>query len=80
MAAEQKELVKKVRAQISRRYIDTSLLNVAVNGASVHLTGVIKVLRTHPNVELPAEMEKISTILRTIPGIRDVVWDVAQRS
>jgi hypothetical protein len=75
-----KEVARKVRAQIARRYIDTSMLNISVHGASVHLVGAIRILRTHPNVDLKAEMDTISTILRTVPGVREVVWDVSQRS
>lgn len=74
-----KEVTRKVRAQIARRYIDTSMLNVSVHGASVHLVGQIRVLRTHPNVDLKSEMDTLSQILRTVPGIREVVWDVSQR-
>ena len=80
MSVETKETHKKVRSQIARRYIDASLLNISVVGSSVHLTGVIRILRTHPEVDLKAEMDKISQILRTLPGVRDVVWDVSQRS
>ncbi|MDW8206958.1 MAG: BON domain-containing protein [Chloroherpetonaceae bacterium] len=79
-ALEGKELAKKVRAQIARRYIDSSLLNISVFGGSVHLVGAIRTLRTHPDIDMKAEMETISQILRTIPGVRDVVWDVSIRS
>ena len=75
-----KEMARKVRAQIARRYIDTSMLNISVYGGSVHLVGIIKVLRTHPNVDLKSEMDTLSQILRTVPGVREVVWDVTQRS
>ena len=75
-----KEETRKVRAQIARRYVDTSMLTVSVIGGNVHLTGVLGTLRSHPGVDLKAEMMQISQILRTIPGIRDVVWDVTQRS
>ena len=75
-----KELAKKVRSQIARRYIDASLLNVSVYGGSVHLVGAIKTLRSHQNIDMKSEMETISQILRTIPGIREVVWDVSVRT
>lgn len=74
-----KEATRKVRAQIARRYVDSSMMSVSVIGGSVHITGVISVLRSHPNLDLAGEMAQISTILRSIPGIRDVVWDVTQR-
>ena len=77
--ADNKESTRKVRAQIARRYVDSSMLTISVIGGNVHFSGVIGILRSHPNVELKAEMLQISQILRTIPGIRDVTWDVTQR-
>jgi osmotically-inducible protein OsmY len=79
-ASESKETVRKVRAQLARRYVDTSMVNVSVYGGSVHLVGIIKPLRSHANVDLKSEMDTISQILRTIPGVREVVWDVSQRA
>lgn len=75
-----KDMVRKVRAQIARRYVDTSLLNVSVVGGSVYLSGVIAILRTNPGIDLRAEMLQITQILRSISGIRDVTWDVTQRT
>lgn len=75
-----KEETRKVRSQIARRYVDSSMLSVSVIGGNVHLTGVLGTLRSHPGVDLKGEMQQISQILRTLPGIRDVVWDVTQRS
>lgn len=74
-----KELAKRVRSQLARRYVDTSLLSVTVYGNAVRFNGVIGVLRSHPNTDLKVEMEQISTILRTIPGVRDVTWDVSHK-
>jgi|GEM_PF-1435801 len=74
------EAIKKVRAQLARRYIDTSTLNVTISGGNVHLTGAIRKLRAHPQVDLHQEMDQISQILKTIAGVREVVWDVALRS
>jgi hypothetical protein len=80
MSTENKELVRKIRGQIARRYVDSSMLNVHCVGGSVHLSGVLRIIRTHANVNLKEEMETISTILRTVPGVRDVVWDVTLRT
>lgn len=79
MSAENKEMLKRVRGQISRRYVDASMVNVHVSGGVVTLTGIIRHLRTYPNVELREEMEQISKILRSQSGIREVVWDVTIR-
>lgn len=76
---EANEQRRMVRAQINRRYIDASLLNISVIGGVVYLTGVIKALRTHPDVNLKEEMETISKVLRQ-SGMRDVTWDVNLRT
>jgi hypothetical protein len=73
-------LTKLVRSQIARRYIDSSLLDIRVSHGLVQLRGVVRVLRSHPDIDLKKEMETISTILRQKSGIRDVVWDVTQRT
>jgi len=78
MSQEQKDATRRVRAQVSRRLFDSSLLNISVIGANVHFTGVISTLRSHPNVSLQEEMDTLSKILRQ-QGIRDVVWDVSRR-
>ncbi len=80
MSTENKEMAKKVRGQIARRYVDASLVNVNCIGGNVHLTGVLKILRTHATVDLKEEMENISKLLRTLPGVREVVWDVSLRT
>ena len=77
---EMMEVLKKVRAQLARRYIDTSNVNVTISGGNVHLSGAIRKLRAHPQVDLHQEMDQITQILKLIPGIREVVWDVALRS
>lgn len=80
MSTENKELGKKIRGQIARRYVDASMVNVNCVGGTVYLTGVLKVLRTNANVDLKEEMENISKVLRTVPGVREIVWDVTRRT
>jgi len=74
------EATKMVRSTIGRRYIDSSLLDIRVMHGVVRLTGVIRPLRTHADMDLRKEMEVITTILRQKAGIRDVVWDVSIRA
>ena len=80
MSVENKDLVKKVRGQIARRYVDASMVNVNCVGGTVYLTGVLKTLRTHANIELKEEMENINKVLRAVPGVREVIWDVNLRT
>jgi len=37
-------------------------------------------MREHANVNLKEEMESIGKLLRAMPGVRDVVWDVTLRT
>jgi len=78
--SEDASTTRMVRSQIARRYIDSSLLDIRVMHGVVRLTGVIRKLRTQPDVDLNKEMEIISTMLRQKAGIRDVVWEVTQRT
>jgi hypothetical protein len=80
MANEDAAMTKMVRSQIARRYIDSSMLDVRVSHGVVRLGGVIRTLRTSPDVDLQKEMETISNILRGKMGIRDIVWEVTQRT
>ena len=75
-----KSLVKMIRGQIGRRPIDTSQLVITVSGTNVYLNGVVRPLRAAGEVDMQSEMNAISTILRTKPGIKDVVWDVILRT
>jgi hypothetical protein len=67
-----------VRREISRRYIDSSSLDVRVMHGVVYLRGWVDNLRgSHQQrVDLNEEMELIHRILTQKPGIRDVVVEV----
>jgi hypothetical protein len=80
MANSDAEMTKMVRSQIARRTIDSSMLNIRCSHGIVYLVGVIRTLRGHTDIDLNKEMEHISAALRSKPGIREVVWDVTQRT
>ena len=80
MSTENKEMAKKIRGQIARRYVDASMVNVNCIGGTVYLTGVLKTLRTHASLNLKEEMDNIGKLLRTVPGVREIVWDVTLRT
>jgi osmotically-inducible protein OsmY len=80
MPAEDPETTRRVRAQITRRYVDSSQLDVRVMHGTVYLRGVLRQLRTHREVDLEKEMETISHVLRQQPGVRDVVWEATLRA
>ncbi len=69
-----------VRSQIGKRYVDSSLLDIRVSHGIVYLRGVLRTLRTHANLDLAKEMEVISTVLRSKPGVREVVWETTIRA
>jgi hypothetical protein len=47
-----KELTRRVRAEVARRNIDASMLNVSVLGTTAHFTGFVGKLRSHEEVDL----------------------------
>jgi len=79
MAAENAPATRAARAEVTRRLVDSSQLEVRVIGTVAYLTGVISTLRTHPDVDLKHEMEIITHNLRGRSGIRDVVWEATMR-
>lgn len=79
MANENAATTKMVRGQIGRRTIDATQLVIQVSGGIVHFGGVLRPLRTSGNMDMQLEMNNISTILRSKPGVKDVVWDVTLR-
>jgi hypothetical protein len=80
MAGENAAMTKIVRAKISRRNIDSSQLNIRCSHGIIYLIGVIRTTRAEPNLDLNREKEHISTVLRSVPGVREIVWDVTQRT
>ena len=77
MPVEDAEMTRMVRREISRRYIDSSMLDVRVMHGVVYLRGWVAKLRGHPHeVDLREELELIHRILIQKPGIRDVVVEV----
>lgn len=76
MAVGDAECTRMVQRELSRRYVDTSLMDIRVIHGVVYMRGIMRRLRTHPNVDLERESEIIRKILRQKPGIRGVIWEV----
>jgi osmotically-inducible protein OsmY len=70
---EDAEMTRMVRREVSRRYVDTSKLDVRVMHGVVYLRGTISSLRSHPDVDVSEEIQIIERIIRQRPGIRDVI-------
>jgi len=79
MPAENSPATRIARAEITRRNIDSSMLEVRVLGSVCYMSGVVGNLRTHPDLNIKKEMEIITHSLRGKSGIRDVVWDCTIR-
>lgn len=75
MPAEDASMTRLVQREISRRYIDATRLDVKAVHGVVYLRGSIRKLRGH-DVDLKKELEVINRVLRSKPGIRDVIMDV----
>ena len=76
MPVEDAEMTRQVRREISRRYIDSTNIDVRVIHGVVYLRGYIEKLRGHESMGLSEELDIILRILRSRPGIRDVVNEV----
>lgn len=77
MAVGDAECTRMVMRELNRRYVDTSQLDVRVIHGVVYLRGILKRLRTHPEIDLEREAELIRKILRQRPEVRGIVWEVA---
>ncbi len=75
-----KETTRRVRAEVARRNIDSTMLNVSVLGTTVHFIGFISKLRSHEEVDLKEEMEAITHLVQMHCGVREVVWETKVRS
>ncbi len=75
MPAEDAATTKMVRREIVRRHIDVTSLQVNAMHGVVYLRGQVKPLLGR-ECDLEAEMLIIHRILRSRPGIRDVVLEV----
>ncbi len=80
MPAEDIAATRRIRAQITRRTVDSSMLNVRVVHGVVYVQGIIRKLRSYPNIDLEQETETICHILRLQPGVRDVIWEASIRN
>lgn len=76
MATGDAECTRMVQRELNRRYVDSSLMDVRVIHGVVYMRGIMRRLRTHPDVDLEKEAEIIRKILRQKPGIREVIWEV----
>lgn len=79
MPAYDAEATRSVRAQITRRYVDSSLLDIRVMHGVVYLRSELSHLRSHPDISLEHEKEVIAHSLRGRNGIREVIWEVKLR-
>jgi len=74
---EDAEMTRMVRREISRRYVDSTHLDVRVMHGVVYLRGWLDRLRGHyEKVDLRDELAIIHRILIQKPGIRDVIVEV----
>ncbi len=78
MALADVEMRRMVLREISKRHLDTSLMDVHVTHGVVYLRGTVSAVRGH-DADPKHEIEIIRRILRQRPGIRDVVIDLIFR-
>ena len=80
MAVEDAQNTRSVQRELSRRYVDSTRIDIRVIHGVCYLRGIMAHLRSHPEVDLEHEAEVIQRILRQKPGIRGVAWEVQIRS
>lgn len=76
MAMEDARTLRSLHRELIRRYVDTSRLDLRVIHGVCYARGEIGRLRTHPEVNLETEVELIRRLVRSQPGVREVVWEV----
>ncbi len=69
-------LTRMIQREISRRYVDSSRMDIYCTHGVAYMRGVMSKLQTHPEVDLSQEAETIKKTLRQRMGIRDVIWEV----
>ena len=75
MPADDAATTRMAQREISRRYVDSTRLDVKAMHGVVYLRGQIRALRGH-DVNLEHELDVIQRVLRGKPGIREVIADV----
>ncbi len=80
MAIEDAYQTRSIQRELCRRYVDCSQVDVRVIHGVCYLRGVMRKLRTHPQIDLEQEAEVIQKILRQKQGIREVIWEVWARN
>ena len=80
MPAIDTDATRAVRAQITRRYVDSTQLDVRVMHGVAYLRGIICHLQSHPDINLEHEKEVIAHAIRGRNGIREVIWEVVIRA
>ncbi len=75
MPAEDAATTRLVRREITRRRIDDTKLQVNAMHGVVYLRGEIQALKG-TECDIESELHIISRILRSRPGIRDVIMEV----
>lgn len=78
MPGEDAATARLVRREILRRRMDDSRLEINVMHGVVYLRGVVRALDTTP-IDLGAELHILYRILRSRPGIRDVIIEVERQ-
>jgi len=75
MPVEDVAMTRLVQREVGRRYIDSTRLDVRAMHGVVYMHGSLKRLRGH-DIDLKHELEVICRIIRSKPGIREIILDV----
>ncbi len=76
MTAEDAEIIRTIRRELSRRPLDPSRVDIQVVNGRVTLAGIITTLRDKPDINLQQEMEMLQKLLMRERMIKDVSINV----
>jgi osmotically-inducible protein OsmY len=72
MSLEDMRLTRACQREVTRRHVDSDHLEIKVVNGVCYLNGEVRPVRG-VNVDLESEIEMIQRLLKSLPGIKDVV-------
>lgn len=78
MPVEDMHMTRRVQRELGKRVaLDTNLVNVRSVHGVVYVNGRVRAMRAVVNLSLEEEMAIVAQNIKRIPGVRDVIMDVA---
>jgi hypothetical protein len=75
MSKESSEMVRHLERECTKRNIDISRAVVFASGSTLYMNGIVRRIRGH-SFDLKHEMEIVTRIVRSKPGVHGIVLDI----